>query len=143
MLRRQRSVVKDQLPDRLDTRLDVPMSNRQMELHDGALTAARRFAKIAERRPLTPTEEHLLLAALQQARMACNAAGLVDKVTEGSPKLDELARLLDDCACRAGARSWCFRSGSAWARWPRTWPRSWASARCGCMAVCRPRTART
>ncbi len=37
-----------------------------------------------------------MMAALQQTRMACNAAGLVDKESFGSPKLDEMARLLEE-----------------------------------------------
>jgi hypothetical protein len=94
VLRRNRSLVSDQLPDRTEVVLDIAMNAKQQELHDSALSAAGRLATIAKRRPLTPSEQNRLLAALQQARMACNAAGLVDKETQGSPKLDELARLL-------------------------------------------------
>ena len=53
------------------------------------------------------------MAALQQARMACNAAGLVDKVTEGSPKLDELANLLEDLCLQGGRKVVIF---SQWER---------------------------
>ncbi|MDP3877884.1 MAG: SNF2-related protein [Methylobacter sp.] len=96
MLRRNRSLVKDQLPDRTEVTLDIAMTQKQRELHDSGLSAASMLATIAKRRPLTPGEQNRMMAALQQARMACNAAGLVDKETFGSPKLDELARLLDD-----------------------------------------------
>jgi len=34
--------------------------------------------------------------------MACNAAGLVDKTTPGSPKLDELASILEETCQLAG-----------------------------------------
>jgi superfamily II DNA or RNA helicase len=96
MLRRNRSLVKDQLPDRTEVVLDIAMTPKQQELHDSGLSAASLLAKVAKRRPLTPSEQNRMMAALQQARMACNAAGLVDKETFGSPKLDELARLLDE-----------------------------------------------
>lgn len=96
MLRRNRSLVKDQLPDRTEVTLDIAMTQKQRELHDSGLSSASMLATIAKRRPLTPGEQNRMMAALQQARMACNAAGLVDKETFGSPKLDELARLLDD-----------------------------------------------
>lgn len=96
MLRRNRTLVSDQLPDRTEVCLDIPMTNRQKDLHDSAMSNAGRLANIAKRRHLTPSESNKLMAALQQARMACNAAGLVDKVTEGSPKLDELSRLLEE-----------------------------------------------
>jgi len=104
MLRRDRSLVRDQLPDRSEVRLDLPMTRKQQELHDSALSAAGRLATIAKRRPLTPSEQNRLMAALQQARMACNAAGLVDKETEGSPKLDELARLLEDLCLQSSQK---------------------------------------
>ncbi|HHM24258.1 MAG TPA: DEAD/DEAH box helicase, partial [Bacteroidetes bacterium] len=96
MLRRDRRLVSDQLPERTEVRLDIPMSPKQRGLHNGAMSAAGQIARIAKRRPLTPSEQNRLIAALQEARMACNAAGLVDKETEGSPKLDEVANLLED-----------------------------------------------
>jgi len=108
MLRRDRSLVRDQLPDRIVQRLDVGMTQQQRELHDAALSNAGRLATIARRRPLTPTEQNRLMAALQQARMACNAAGLVDKESEGSPKLDELVDLLDELCLQSGLKAVVF-----------------------------------
>jgi SNF2 family DNA or RNA helicase len=58
-----------------------------------------RYAFVLTGTPL----ENRLMAALQQARMACNAVGLVHKETEGAPKLDELASLLEDL-CLQGRR---------------------------------------
>ncbi|WNV05939.1 DEAD/DEAH box helicase [Candidatus Methylospira mobilis] len=112
MLRRNRSLVSDQLPDRTEVVLDIPMNPKQQELHDSALTAAGRLATIAQKRPLTPSEQNRLMAALQQARMACNAAGLVDKQTQGSPKLDELARLLEELCLQSNRKAVVF---SQWA----------------------------
>ncbi|OQX08539.1 MAG: helicase, partial [Desulfobulbaceae bacterium A2] len=108
MLRRDRSLVRDQLPDRIVQRLDVGMTEQQRELHDAALSNAGSLAAIARRRPLTPTEQNRLMAALQQARMACNAAGLVDKESEGSPKLDELVDLLDELCLQSGLKAVVF-----------------------------------
>lgn len=101
MLRRDRSLVRDQLPERIVQRIDVPMSSVQEGIHDAAVQTAGQLAQIMRRRPLTPSEQNRMLAALQQARMACDAAGLVDKETEESPKLDELETLLDEL-CRSG-----------------------------------------
>jgi len=108
MLRRDRSLVRAQLPDRIEQRIDVPMTQKQRELHDSALSAAASLASIARRRPLTPSEQNRLMAALQQARMACNAAGLIDKKTTGSPKLDELARLLEELCVEDGLKAVVF-----------------------------------
>lgn len=112
MLRRNRSLVNDQLPERTEVRLDIPMTDGQQELHDSAMSQAGQLANIAKRRPLTPSESNKLMAALQQARMACNAAGLVDKVTVGSPKLEELARLLEELCLQSSRKVVVF---SQWA----------------------------
>ncbi len=104
MLRRNRSIVSDQLPGKIVTQIDVPMSNKQQELHDTGLSGAFQLAQIAKRRPLTPSEHNRLMAALQQARMACNAAGLVDKKTQGSPKLKELKNLIQEFCLEGGLK---------------------------------------
>lgn len=112
LLRRDRRLVADQLPDRTEVTLDIAMTDQQQELHGSALQAASQLAQIAKRRPLTPGESNRMLAALQQARMACNAAGLVDKETQGSPKLDELARLLEELCLQSNRKAVVF---SQWA----------------------------
>ncbi|MCB1874562.1 MAG: DEAD/DEAH box helicase [Chromatiales bacterium] len=113
MLRRNRSLVRDQLPDRIEQRLDIDLTLRQWELHDSAMANAGQLALIAKRRPLTPSESKRLMSALQTARMACDAAGLVDKETEGSPKLDELKTLLDELCLQNGLKAVVF---SQWER---------------------------
>ncbi len=113
MLRRDRRLVRDQLPDKIVQRLDVVMTAKQRELHDSALSAAGQLAQIAKRRSLTPSEQNRLLAALQQARMACNAAGLVDKETSGAPKLDELEVILEETCLQSGMKAVVF---SQWER---------------------------
>ncbi|NJD19386.1 MAG: DEAD/DEAH box helicase, partial [Gemmatimonadetes bacterium] len=113
MLRRDRSLVRDQLPARIDSRLGLDLARHQRDLHDGAMRVAGGLARIAERRPLTPAEEKRLLSALQTARMACDAAGLVDRETEGSPKLAELAVLLEELCVDGGRKVVVF---SQWER---------------------------
>lgn len=108
MLRRDRRLVRDQLPDRITQRLDVDMTGKQIEIHDDAMSKAGQLANIARKRPLTPTEQNRLIAALQQARMACDSAGLVDKETKESPKIDELAVLLDEICLQEGRKAVVF-----------------------------------
>ena len=108
MLRRDRSLVKDQLPDRINQRLDVAMTGKQIEIHDDGMARAGQLAQIAKRRPLTPSEQNRLIAALQQARMACDSAGLVDKETQESPKIDELEVLLDEICLQEGRKAVVF-----------------------------------
>lgn len=113
MLRRDRSLVRDQLPDRIETRRDLALDARQRALHDEAMDHAGRLALIAQRRPLTPEEEERLMRLLQRARMACDAAGLVDKETVGSPKLEELGRILEELSVEGGRKVVVF---SQWER---------------------------
>lgn len=113
MLRRDRRLVRDQLPERITQRIDVELTEKQWELHASAMMAAGTIANIAKWRTLTPSESNRLMAALQAARRACNAAGLVDKETEGSPKLDELANLLEELCIQSGLKAVIF---SQWER---------------------------
>ncbi len=108
MLRRDRSLVNDQLPERITQRLDVTMTEKQIEIHDEGMSRAGQLAQVAKRRPLTPSEQNRLIAALQQARMACNSAGLVDKETQESPKIDELEILLDEICLQGGQKAVVF-----------------------------------
>ena len=108
LLRRDRRLVSDQLPERIQQRLDLSLTLAQQDLHDAAMQAAGTLANIAQRRPLTPGEQNKLMASLQQARMACDAAGLVDKETEGAPKLDELVSLLDELCLQGGRKAVVF-----------------------------------
>ena len=132
MLRRNRSVVSDQLPERIEQRVDLAMTDVQQALHDSALAAAARYATIAKRRPLTPTEMNRLMSALQSARMACNAAGLVDKATEGSPKLDELDNLVEELCVQGGSKVVVF---SQWAMMTEMVERRLKAAGVGCVRL--------
>ena len=67
MLRRDRRLVADQLPARIQPRIDLPLTPMQAELHDGAMQTAGSLAQMAKKRPLTPIESNRLMAALQQA----------------------------------------------------------------------------
>jgi superfamily II DNA or RNA helicase len=113
MLRRDRRLVRDQLPDRIEHRRDVELSKKQREYHDKALGTIGMYADIRKRRALTPAEQKRLLGAIQMARMACNAAGLVDKESRGSPKLDELKRILEELCLESGQKVVVF---SEWER---------------------------
>jgi len=96
VLRREMSEVKLQIPERIDSRLAVPMTPVQRGLMDEGVMNAARLAKTAEKRPLSPDELKRMMSAMQMARMSCNAAGLVDKETVGSPKLAEFDQLIAD-----------------------------------------------
>ena len=113
MLRRDRALVRNQLPERTTMRIDAPLSLAQQGIHDEAVQAASQLARIMKRRPLTPSEQNRMMAALQRARMACNAAGLVDPALretpgDGAPKLDELETLLGELCRASGLKAVIF-----------------------------------
>ncbi len=103
MRRRKEEVLKD-LPERIVSRLTVPMTAEQASIHDESEEAAARLLAVLRRRPLTPVEEQRLMRAFQRMRMACDAAGLVDKKTKGAPKLEELERLLEEICLGDGRK---------------------------------------
>ncbi|EIC19666.1 DEAD/DEAH box helicase [Thiorhodovibrio frisius] len=113
MLRRDRTLVRDQLPERIETRIDLELTAAQQDIHDDAVSAAARLAQIMKRRPLTPSEQNRMMAALQRARMACDAAELVDEHSVGSPKLDELETILTELCVNTGLKAVVF---SQWER---------------------------
>ncbi len=113
VLRRRKEEVLKDLPARLVTRLTVPMTPAQAAIHEEAEGAAARLLAILRKRPLTPVEEQRLMRAFQRMRMACDAAGLVDKKTAGAPKLEELERLLEEICLGDGRKVVVF---SEWER---------------------------
>jgi hypothetical protein len=113
VLRRRKEDVLPDLPDRIVSRVTVPMTPRQLDLHADAESTAARLLAILKKRPLTPPEEQRLMRAFQRMRMACDAAALIDGKTPGAPKLDELARLLEEICLGEGHKVVVF---SEWER---------------------------
>jgi superfamily II DNA or RNA helicase len=132
MLRRDRRLVRDQLPERIEQQLDIALTATQRDQHDSARASASRLAVIAQRRPLTPTEQNRMMAALQQARMACDAAELVDPETSGSPKLDELVPLLEELCIQGGLKAVVF---SQWERMTALAEQRLTAAGLGCVSL--------
>jgi SNF2 family DNA or RNA helicase len=113
LLRRRKEEVLSDLPERLVSRLTVPLTQEQRDIHDDGEATVARLLAILKRRPLTPVEEQRLMRAFQRTRMSCDAAGLVDKETRGAPKLDELERLLEEICLAGGHKAVVF---SEWER---------------------------
>jgi len=113
VLRRRKEEVLKDLPERIVSRLTVPMTPAQTGIHEDAEGIASRLLAILRKRPLSPVEEQRLMRAFQRMRMACDAAGLVDQETKGAPKLDELERLLEEICLGDGRKVVVF---SEWER---------------------------
>lgn len=99
LLRRRRSEVLGQLPERTDTEVPVEMSARQEQEHDLLEAPIRRLLAMAQGRPLTHEEFLRLMSLLTKQRMISNALGIVDfdevwSIVQGRPPTRALLDVL-------------------------------------------------
>jgi len=113
MLRRRKDQVEEQLPPRqMETRL-VPMSGEQTTRYEEHQAVVARIIQVAKRRPLRPEEFDRLQQRLACMRMLCDTPYILDPECRISPKLDELAALLDAVLASETSKVIVF---SEWAR---------------------------
>jgi superfamily II DNA or RNA helicase len=97
MLRRRKSEVLEQLPERVDNTLFMPMSSLQANHHEeNRQTVARIVQRWRHTGFLSEKDQLRLHCSLQNMRMACNSSFLIDHETDDGYKADELLALLDD-----------------------------------------------
>lgn len=97
LIRRSKSAVLAQMPDRIDQTLFVPMTDAQRELHDeNRDIVAKIVAKWRRCRFLSERDQRLLMIALQNMRMSCDSSYLVNPPHDFGHKADELAILLGE-----------------------------------------------
>jgi SNF2 family DNA or RNA helicase len=114
MIRRRKSEVLKQLPDRLDQTLLVPMTETQMLYHqENADVVAKIVQRWRKSRFLSDMDQRRLTCALQNMRMSCNSTYLLDQETDHGVKADELAALFDDLFAEPKAKAVVF---SQWTR---------------------------
>ena len=97
MLRRRKSDVETELPDRTDQTFFVPLSTEQKNRYLDHEAQMARLASIAKRRPLTPQESEKLLRELAMMRMVCDTNYILDPNERACPKLAELEKILEEC----------------------------------------------
>jgi superfamily II DNA or RNA helicase len=97
MLRRRKKEVLDQLPERVDNTLFVPMTPQQQVHHDDSADIVARIVSRWRRTGyLSETDQRRLTCALQIMRMSCNSTFLVDKESDFGYKADELMAVLEE-----------------------------------------------
>src|SRR4029079_13905919 len=72
MLRRRKSEVETELPERTDRNHFVPLSEEQKALYADHESQVSRLAHAAKRRPLTKQEQEKLMRELAMCRMVCD-----------------------------------------------------------------------
>jgi superfamily II DNA or RNA helicase len=109
MIRRRKSEVLKQLPDRLDQNLLVPMTEMQMLYHqENADVVAKIVQRWRKTGFLSDKDQRRLTCALQNMRMSCNSTYLLDRETDHGVKADELAALFDDLFAEPNAKAVVF-----------------------------------
>lgn len=97
MIRRRRSEVEIQLPERSDKILFVPMTPQQTSVHDEArAVVARLVAKWQQSRFMSEKDRKRLLLLLSRMRMVCDSTFVVDQTTRFDTKVAETLQLIRD-----------------------------------------------
>jgi superfamily II DNA or RNA helicase len=95
LVRRRKSEVLMQLPERVDKTFFVPMTSQQMLHHDENRDIVARIASRWRKTGyLSEADQRRLTCALQNMRMSCNSTFLLDGESDHGVKADELAALL-------------------------------------------------
>jgi hypothetical protein len=114
MIRRRKSEVLRQLPERSDQNLLVPMTELQMTYHqENADVVAQIVHRWRKTKFLSDKDQRRLTAALQNMRMSCNSTYLLDQESDHGVKADELAALFDGLFADPQAKAVVF---SQWTR---------------------------
>ena len=114
LIRRAKSQVLTELPERLDKNFFVPMTPQQQTHHEENREAvARIVAKWRRYKFLSEADQRRLMIALQNMRMSCDSTYLLDHVTDYGVKADELVTLLCEILEQPGTKVVVF---SQWLR---------------------------
>jgi hypothetical protein len=98
LLRRRKAEVETELPDRTDKNHFVALTPAMRDEYSEIQKRVAELLAITKRRPLTPKEQDLLMILLNMMRMICDSPGIMKgNPSRDCPKLDELARVLDEC----------------------------------------------
>ncbi len=98
LIRRRKADVETELPDRTDRTHFVALTPAMRDEYAGVQKQVAELLAKSKRRPLTPKEQDLLMVLLNMMRMICDSPGIMkNNPSRECPKLDELARVLDEC----------------------------------------------
>lgn len=96
LLRRRKSDVEGELPDRIVNHYFVAMTEEQKLRYADYEAIVAKLAAVARRRALLPKEFEKLQLSLASMRMLCDTPYILDENCRLCPKLDELQSLLDE-----------------------------------------------
>lgn len=98
LLRRRKHHVETELPERTDRNHFVQLTPAMRAEYDEYKQTVSQLVQKSLRRPLTKKESDLLMILLGIMRMICDSPSIIkNHDCQDCPKLDELARVLDEC----------------------------------------------
>ena len=113
LLRRRKSDVETELPDRTDRNFFVTLTPNQQEAYDDFAFIVAKLQAIAKRRPLTRQEQDKLLRTLAMMRMTCDTNYILVPGDSSGSKIPELEKILEECRDNSGVKVIVF---SEWER---------------------------
>lgn len=97
LIRRTKKEVLSQLPKRMDKNLFVPMTQEQMDIHNGlGDNVAKLVSKWRKFGFLNETDRRRLILSLSQMRMVCDSTYILDQKTRHDTKIEEVMNILDE-----------------------------------------------
>ena len=97
MLRRKKSEVLVQLPERMDKMLLVSMTGKQLDLHEEFKSVVAKLVHKWRNLGFLPEKDRLrLMINLNLMRMVCNSTYILDQESRHDTKIDELMNILQE-----------------------------------------------
>jgi len=101
VIRRRKEEVLTELPELVVNNYFVNLRREQAEIHAGF---AQSLLPLMNKKFLTPMDLRRIQALLLKMRQVCNTTYLIDRETNISPKLDEMANILEELVLRNGRK---------------------------------------
>lgn len=116
-IRRNKSIVKNQLPERMVKTLFVPMTEAQRDLHSYYQLEVSQIVHRWKRKGfLTEEERQKLMILMGQMRMVCDSTYIIDQETRNDTKIEELMNILEEAVFDIDQKAVVF---SQWERMTR------------------------
>ena len=122
LLRRRKHHVETELPARTDRNHFVKLTPDMQVEYDETKQRVSQLVQKSLKRPLTKKESDLMMILLGIMRMICDSPSIIkNRECQDCPKLDELARVLDECLSDPDVRVIIFSEWEGMLKKIRTW----------------------
>jgi superfamily II DNA or RNA helicase len=101
VIRRRKEEVLDDLPEQIVNDYFLDLHAKQAEIHAGY---SQSLLPLLNKKFLTPMDLRKIQVLLLKMRQVCDSTHLIDRETNISPKLDELATILDELVVENGRK---------------------------------------